>query len=180
MPHNLMDELFETDSYDVVVDWARHPDLELEPEEYDVSATMEHFLLDAEPSTHVEFNKAEPDQRLATGWANVLTEEDGSPMFDREGDSVEEHELVSAVEKFMRLPREQRLCKDTHRNVVGTVVESLVVTKALKVAMGLPEKFPTGWLATVHVTHDPTWALVKSGEYTSFSMGGSGVRIAVP
>lgn len=179
---SLLDELFETTSYDEEVDWGKFPELEEEPEDVE-DELPEHIgnFLRQTTGEVTEVQKAAEDLRLATGWANVLTDK-GVEVVDGEGDSVDEPDLVKAVAAFMAKPESEREVKDTHgltgnKKVVGHVVESLVVTKALKTAMGLPASFPTGWLATVRIADDDVWQKVKKGEYRMFSMGGKGRRI---
>jgi predicted ABC-type ATPase len=117
----------------------------------------------------------EPDRQLVTGWASVITEPDGSPVVDLQGDVIEEHDLTDAVHGFMR---EHRVLGDSHVRLdgVGTVVESLVVTQAVKEALGLPLTTPTGWLVTAHVDDPAVWQRVKSGELGAFSIGGTASR----
>lgn len=187
MPHDpqqldLMDELFATTSFDRVVDWGKFPDLGLDPDEVDLPEHIGDYLqADQDAKDMVHFSKSAQAQRLATGWASVLTHPDGSPVYDREGDSIDESELSRAVDEFMRLPAEQRNVGDTHHTTsgIGQVVESLVITKSLKNALGLPVTFPTGWLVTVHVTNEAVWNKIAAGEYKSFSVGGSGKRTPV-
>lgn len=115
------------------------------------------------------------EKRLVTGWASVITEPDGRPVIDRQGDVIYEDDLVEAAHGFMK---HSRRGGDMHVRVegIGTVVDSLVVTSDVKKALGLPSTFPTGWLITVHVDDDSAWQRVKSGELMGFSIGGTGVR----
>jgi hypothetical protein len=118
--------------------------------------------------------KADLEQRLVTGWASVI-EEDGVAVIDRQGDVIDEAELVTAAAGFMR---DHRHLGHQHQQTegIGEVVESFVLTRAAKAALGLPPGTPTGWLITAHVRDEMTWNRVKAGELPMFSIGGSAIR----
>jgi hypothetical protein len=122
----------------------------------------------------VGVTKLDLDQQLVTGWASVIENPDGSPLEDHQGDIITEQDLMEAAHAFMK----ERGAGEMHRRVegVGTVVESVVVTKALKQALGLPASTPTGWLVTIKVDDPAVWAKVRSGEYAMLSVGGTGTR----
>lgn len=128
--------------------------------------------------------KAEPTQQLLTGWASVIEHPDGTPVVDSQGDIIGEADLVEAAQHFMR---HARVACDNHVRIpgpqgqhipkqVGTVVESLVVTRALKAALNLPPSTPTGWLVTLHIEDPAVWADVVAGHRESLSIGGTAVR----
>lgn len=137
---------------------------------------LKKALLESALPSAVDVLKVDTDQRLVTGWASVIENPDGSPLADHEGDMIDEDELVQAAHEFIK----DRAAGDMHRRItgIGEIVESLVVTKALKKALHLPDTVPVGWLITVKVTDEPTWIKVKKGEYRMFSIGGSAVREA--
>lgn len=128
--------------------------------------------------------KAEPTQQLLTGWASIIEAPDGTPVVDSQGDIIDESELTVAARTFMR---EARVVCDNHERVpgpdgtlvpkaVGTVVESLVVTRALKAALNLPPSTPTGWIVTMHIEDPTVWAEVVDGRRTGLSIGGTAIR----
>lgn len=119
--------------------------------------------------------KANEDQRLVTGWASVITNDDGSALEDLQGDVIDEPTLETAVHEFMRYHRN---LGDSHVRIdgIGRVVESMVVTKSVKGALGLKDSTPSGWLITGYVEDDSTWNRVKKGELKAFSIGGSALR----
>lgn len=119
--------------------------------------------------------KVDEDQHVVTGWASIIADQHGAPVVDFQGDMIDETELVSAAHSFMM---DSRQAGELHKRLtgVGQVVDSLVVTKALKEALGLPANMPTGWLVSVKVSDPGVWAKIKAGEYKSFSIGGSAIR----
>lgn len=139
----------------------------------EVSAPGIVTALRSSPTPQPVYKAEQGDRGLVTGWASVITNPDGSPVVDNEGDQIEEEDLELAAHEFMQ---QSRLARDHHQGpAVGEVVESLVLTQATKKALGL-EAFPSGWLVTVKV-HDPAvWARVKAGELGAFSVGGTAVR----
>ncbi len=123
----------------------------------------------------VTIMKTNTEKRLVTGWASIIENPDGTPHYDTQGDMIDEDTLLAAAHRFMA---DSRQSGEMHvrKTGIGTVVDSMVFTRDVKKALGLPDSFPTGWLLTHHVTDDTVWAKVKSGEYAGFSIGGSGVR----
>jgi hypothetical protein len=126
------------------------------------------------PEVTAQITKVHDDQQLVYGWASVIENPDGTPHIDQQGDVLDEAELMKAAHAFMNV----RELGESHRTVtgLGKIVESLVVTKALKTALNLPASTPTGWLIGVRVESPDVWARVKAGELTAFSIGGTGVR----
>lgn len=122
-----------------------------------------------------DFVKTDEEQRLVTGWASIITNPDGTPYVDSQGDVILEKDLVDTVNDFMA---HHRHLGDSHARItgIGTIVESLVVTNDVKKILGLPPTMPSGWLITAKVLDDDVWARVKSGELAGFSIGGRAVR----
>ena len=56
------------------------------------------------------------------------------------------------------------------------LIESFVVTEDKAKAMGLGENVPQGWWVGFKVNDDDTWAKVKNGDVTGFSVHGRGKR----
>lgn len=144
------------------------------------------LVLGGELAGHLDENvfqtvtKIDQAKRLVTGWAIVIENPDGTPHVDTQGDVLDEDELVQAAHAFItkRAAGEMHLKgpggKDAR--IVGSIVESLVITKALKQMLKLPADTPVGWLITVKVEDDAAWKKVESGEYQAFSIGGQAIR----
>lgn len=117
--------------------------------------------------------KADADQNMVFGWASVIENEDGSPVVDSQGDILMPDELEKSAYKFVL---EVRKAGEMHRRIegVGELVESVVLTKAKREAMGLAPG-ASGWWVGFKVAPE-VFAKVKSGEYGGFSIGGRGVR----
>lgn len=119
-----------------------------------------------------EVKKLDEEQRVVWGWASVI-EEGGQVVIDKQGDVIDEAELVAAAHGFMR---DARLAKAMHDgDGIGEVVESVVLTKGLQQALGI-DLGKVGWLIGMHVADDAAWQSFRSGEFTGFSIGGSAVR----
>lgn len=117
--------------------------------------------------------KADADQNMVFGWASVIEKEDGTPIVDSQGDVLHADELEKAAYKFVL---EVRKAGEMHRTIegVGDLVESVVLTKAKREAMGIAPG-ASGWWVGFKVAPE-IFAKVKSGEYGGFSIGGRGVR----
>lgn len=121
-------------------------------------------------------NKIKDAEQLVSGWANVSVNADGSLPLDWQGDIIAPETLEKAAVNFMLNYRESG---EMHQGgPVGTVVESIVLTKEKQEAIGIPEgAVPQGWFITVKV-HDPeVYAKVKNGTYKMFSIQGTGRRV---
>lgn len=117
--------------------------------------------------------KTDADQNMVFGWASVIEKEDGTPIVDSQGDVLQADELEKAAYKFVL---EVRKAGEMHRRIegVGELVESVVLTKAKREAMGLTPGV-SGWWVGFKVAPE-IFAKVKSGEYGGFSIGGRGLR----
>lgn len=130
--------------------------------------------------------KIDEEQRVVAGWASVITDEAGEPLFDLQNDGVEEHELVLAAHEFMKSSRslgkmhKPKMVDGKKVFDAGKVFEHFVVTRKAHEDLGLPAHVPLGWLIAAKVHDDDAWARVKSGEFRSFSIGGGAVRVPVP
>lgn len=119
--------------------------------------------------------KLDEEKRLVWGWASVVTE-GGESVVDRQGDVIEVDELQRAVHKFMT---DYRVGGNMHDELgIGTVVESIVLTKQVQDALGI-DLGREGWFVGLKVDNDAVWKRVKSGELRAFSIGGSGTRTAI-
>ncbi len=92
---------------------------------------------------------------------------------DTQGDMVAPEEIEKAAHHYMEY---HRVMKEQHQaeNPLISPVESYIA----------PEDFTLGgqtvkkgsWVIAAHVNDPQTWAAIKAGEYTGFSIGGEGVR----
>jgi len=131
------------------------------------------MMTDIDKRFTAQIVKADADQNMVFGWASVIENADGSPAVDSQGDVIYPDELEKAAYKFVL---EVRKAGEMHRRVegVGELVESVVLTKAKREAMGLPAG-ATGWWVGFKVAPE-IFAKVKSGQYAGFSIGGRGTR----
>lgn len=124
-------------------------------------------------------SKADNEKRQVYGWVSV-TEVDGEPVVDRQGDYVHIDVIEKAAHDYMANSRKGG---DMHVRIgdepkhVSDLIESFVVTDEKKKILGLPESTPTGWWAGFQIHDDATWELVKKGERPMFSIHGSGRRV---
>ena len=116
---------------------------------------------------------SDDDQRLVFGWASIIEDDAGDLIVDSQGDAIAPDELEKAAYDFMR---DARKAGEMHATTdgVGHVVESMVLTKAKREAIGLPSG-PTGWWIGIRVSPE-VFAKVKTGQYSAFSIGGHGQR----
>lgn len=118
--------------------------------------------------------KIDDEMRVVWGWASVI-EEGGRPVIDLQGDMISEKTLVAAAHGFAGV----RAIKAMHGGEdVGTLVESVVLTRALQKALGI-DLGKVGWLIAAKIEDDAAWAKVKSGDFPAFSIGGTAEWIDV-
>ena len=119
--------------------------------------------------------KSDDDKRQVFGWASVSARADGDAIVDFQDDIIEADELEKAAYEFVL---ENRGAGEMHeRSGVGKLIESVMFTKEKMAAMGVPEGvLPTGWWIGFHIPDDSVWQKIKSGEYSSFSIEGTGQR----
>lgn len=114
------------------------------------------------------------DQRLVFGWASIIEDADGNLITDSQGDTITPDELEKAAYAFVH---DVRKAGEMHQKSegIGQLVESLVLTKAKREAMGLPPG-PSSWWTGWRVAKDDVWQAIKDKRYTAFSIGGRGTR----
>jgi hypothetical protein len=132
-----------------------------------------------------EFSKTDSDRRQAFGWASVV-EVNGEPVVDLQGDYVTPEEIEKAAYSYVIKSRvgghQHRRTGEIHKDQpvkVGEMIESFVVTDEKVSKMGLPDSMPRGWWVGFQYDDDATWAKVKKGEVTGFSIHGRGKRTSV-
>lgn len=124
-----------------------------------------------------ELYKAKDSEQLVSGWASVSVNADGSVPLDWQDDIIAPDTLEKAAINFMLDYRESGVM---HKgSAVGTVVESIVLTKEKQEALGIPENsVPQGWFITVKVHDSEVFAKVKDGTYKMFSIQGTCRRVS--
>jgi len=122
--------------------------------------------------------KTDAKTGMVYGWASVSAKADGSPLVDRDGDTIPTPVLESAMHDFMASYRSGGVMHEGDDE--GIVVESLLVTAEKLEAMGIPaevaQSIPEG--AFIGLKLDPTSATfqrVQSGELGMFSIFGKAV-----
>jgi len=123
-------------------------------------------------------SKALEDKRQVYGWASI-TEVDGKPVVDLQGDYVTIEEIEKAAHAYISKSRkggDMHLRDGEGPKHVADLIESVVITPEKKEALGLPANSPTGWWVGFQVHDDATWDLVKKGDRPMFSIHGSGRR----
>ncbi|MBR0650453.1 hypothetical protein GXW78_12325 [Roseomonas terrae] len=112
------------------------------------------------------------EKRLITGWASVATM-GGKDVIDLQGDVLSIEEIRAAAHDYIRGSRPALL--NHAGEAVAEVVETFVADEAVQKALGV-DFGRTGWLVTMYVSDDATWARVKAGELAAFSIGGMAIR----
>jgi hypothetical protein len=128
----------------------------------------------------MQISKYKDDDQLVFGWASVAKDATGVRPLDWQGDLIDAEDLEPAVYKFNTDFRESN---DMHQkdSVNGTLVESVMFTKAKMEAMGIPEgTVPEGWWVGFKIADPVAYQKVKKGIYKMFSIEGSGQRLEVP
>jgi hypothetical protein len=127
-------------------------------------------------SLNLPIKKADAEKRLATGWASVVTAADGTPIVDHDGDIIPIEELEKAAHEAFLLGGQGKAGDMHKRQGVASVVESIVLDKAKREALGFGEG-PEGWVVTLHVHDQKLWDMVKSGERMELSLRGIAERV---
>lgn len=119
--------------------------------------------------------KVDKSLGLVLGWA-IVCKEQGQDYFDLQGDHIPEDVMLEAVTDFMK---SSNVVKDMHLegeegNLPGSVLFSFPMTEEIQKAFGITCE-RTGWIVGVMPEDKGVIAKFASGEYTGFSIGGSGV-----
>lgn len=124
-----------------------------------------------------------PSERIVVGFMYPNAKPDGTLVVDTQGDVVTMRTLEKTIAKFMAGPRTVGADHKRDDNNIpcrqGEVLESYLLTKSRRDALGLPDDMPLGWIGAAYVEDEPTWQRVVSGELQSFSVGGRAVRIPI-
>ncbi len=129
----------------------------------------------ADPTAMFSVRKADDEMHIAFGWASVADMPDGSKVVDYQHDMLEMRDLEKAAYEYVLL---YRAGGEMHeRPDVAVLVESCVFTAEKMTALGIPEgTLPYGWWIGLKITDDDVWEKVKNGEYSMFSIEGTGAR----
>lgn len=121
--------------------------------------------------------KADEEQRLVFGWASVAVRVDGSQIIDHQGDVWEPEDLEEAAYQYVLHFRDAGEEHIPGLRKKAKLVESVVFTKEKMAAIGIPEgTVPEGWWIGFKVHDEATWEKIKSGQYSMFSIEGTGMR----
>jgi hypothetical protein len=119
------------------------------------------------------------DQGLVWGFASV-SEYDGKPVVDLQGDVLGTPELQRIAHKFIgkRVGGIMHMRDSAGKPVVaGEIVESCVLSRDLQKALGvrLPHD-AVPWLICMKVTNSAVRKAIARGELRGFSIAGNGFR----
>lgn len=131
--------------------------------------------------------KADDEQRNVFGIFS-MTKIGDNHLVDLQDDCFTTEELEKAAYSFVLKVNTEGHggLGNSHKTVnVGKLIESMVITKekcemleeVLK-GMGIDAVMSPGadiWVGGFHVEDDATWAMIKSGEFEGFSIGGRAV-----
>lgn len=130
-----------------------------------------------------DISKVDDDNRIAFGLFSVMKIGDEF-VIDREEDTIETSDLEKAAYDYVQKSRDAGV--NHAQTGVGTLIETMVFTKekveALKKALtdaGIPHTIEIDgefWWGGHQITDDKVWKGVKSGDYESWSIGGSATR----
>ena len=110
--------------------------------------------------------KADDEKRIVYG---VVLEPDTR---DLQGDVLGIDTIEEAAHKYLIA---SRLVGDSHsRSAAAEVVESYLAPADIQ--LGGQSISKGTWIMGVHITDEEMWRAVKAGEYTGFSIGGTGER----
>ena len=125
-----------------------------------------------------KITKTNEPERLIFGWAYLAKDANGKQVTDHSGDEIRTDAQLGAFEtEWYDFVLNSREANEMHQGVVkGRVVEAAFLSPEKADAMGVPPGvLPTGAWVGVKVDAD-TFAKVKDGTLTSFSIEGAGVR----
>ena len=118
-----------------------------------------------------EVVKVDSSLGLVFGWG-IICKVGGEEYYDSHLDHIPEDVMVEASSDFME---NSRACKSMHFGPVnGTLVHSFPLTTEIAKAMGIETK-QTGWMVAMKPSDETVLQKFRSGEYSGFSIGGSGM-----
>lgn len=112
--------------------------------------------------------------RTVTGWAAVVTRDDGQQVVDHDDHIIPVEVLKRAVQDaFRESGGAGRIDVNHEGETAADLVESFVVTKENRKALGLGDSGREGWIATIRISDPDVIARVQSGELTELSLKGT-------
>ena len=111
---------------------------------------------------------------IVFGWG-MVTDIDGEPYYDLDNQHVTSNSMVKATSKFMEGLRKSN---DMHTDSdVGVVMHSFPLSPEIAKSMGVSSRI-SGWMVGVKPTPE-VLEKFESGEYTGFSIEGSGAFVDI-
>ena len=128
--------------------------------------------------TRFNIVKSDDEKRQVFGWASVSARVTGEVIEDYQEDIIEIDELEKAAYAFTK---DYATAGEMHeRGGVGELIESAVFTKEKAASMGIPDGIlPEGWWLGFQITDDEVWQKIKDGDYSMFSIEGTGNRVPI-
>lgn len=127
-----------------------------------------------------EISKVDEEKRQVFGWCS-LTEVDGQPVVDRQGDYIPLNEVEKSAYNYVIYSRKGG---DMHKRDgdqplhTSDLIESFVVTPEKLEKLGLErDAIPHGWWVGFKINDDKQWEDVKKGDRAHFSIHGKGQRV---
>lgn len=117
----------------------------------------------------VPIEKVDDEMRIVWGWAYVC-EENGQRVVDHSGQIWDADAVQKTAHGFAT---DSRVGGVMHQGQGGHIVDTLFFSKAIQEALGINCR-KVGWFIGFKVDDDDAWSRVKSGELSSFSIGGFG------
>jgi hypothetical protein len=118
-------------------------------------------------------SKINDEQKTVFGWASIIAEKNGDVVVDHQEHFILPHELEKTAYDFVLHTRRADEMHKKDSSGIGTLVESVMLTKEKQEAMGIPEGvLPIGWWIGFKIYDDGVWDGIKSGKYSAFSIGG--------
>jgi hypothetical protein len=119
--------------------------------------------------TEISVTEIDKSQGIVYGWG-MITDINGEPYYDLDNLHTPADIMVKATSEFMETAR---VSNDSHTPLdIGIVVHSFPLSNEIAKAMGITSNI-NGWMVGVKPDAD-TLAKFVSGEYTGFSIEGTG------
>lgn len=135
------------------------------------------FYFEKEDVAMFNIAKSEDEKQYIFGWAQVSKTADGQLIEDWQHDVVEPEDLEEAAYNHVLNFRSTGEQHKPELRGKGKLIESCMFTEEKQKAIGIPAgTVPIGWWVGYHIEDKEAWAKVKAGEYTMFSVEGTGVR----
>lgn len=130
--------------------------------------------MDITVSIQLDKSLTDKQARTVTGWAAVVTRDDGQPVIDSDDHIIPVQVLKRAVQDaFAEESGAGKVGINHEQRGMADLVESFVVTKENRKALGLGESGREGWIATLRITDPDVIKRIDSGELTELSLSGT-------